>query len=129
MVDVFDPCSLFLSLRSLSSHPQSSLVLDIPVKAVGAYVNARVRHNGVPDKSTKQRTRVLKNTSDPVWNEELNLRIRNINTDSISFHIYDKGAVQANVLIGACSVSLIDEFPPPYDTQCVYKGLPSAFNP
>lgn len=33
--------------------------------------------------------------------------------------------MQANILIGACAVNLIDEFPPPYDTECVFKGTVS----
>ena len=31
--------------------------------------------------------------------------------------------MQANVLIGVCSVMLKDHFPPPYDTEVVYKGI------
>lgn len=76
-------------------------IADIPVKFMGAYVNARIRHNGIPDKSTKQRTRVIKNTSDPVWNEELTFRIRNVYTDSISFHIYVHSSWPSEMLLNS----------------------------
>ena len=66
----------------------SYAILDIPVKPIAVYCNARIRHNGVPDKSTKQRTKVVRNSSFPVWEDEMQFRIRDVTVDTISFHIY-----------------------------------------
>jgi len=56
----------------------------------------------------KLKTKSIKKTQNPEWNESFTLDVSNFKTDNIEFSIYDKDLLSKDDLVGVTTLSLVD---------------------
>lgn len=86
--------------------PQGTLDIIISegrnLKDENTYDDKNIFFEAYINKNFKQRTNMVSNTNDIIWNEQLSFNIKRNGDDTLHFDIYEDG----EVLIGKCKIKL-----------------------